>query len=303
MQTITYRDADRALVGAMPELAAPVARCIEEYEEKLQFLIFEDVLACFIEILLAMPASPMRDELLRRAFAFVERMLQCDDSNVANLGFIAVLEGRSAWWLARAMPFLGPVAIANIDAYRPGWRGEMHGQAQPDAEREIIDLYGARDVIAEALEAAGVHLVSIPGITSPRAWTRYASLREARQDADGTVLLSCFGTSRPYVICPARSVTRDESVLLDLARDLASIEDREPNQREKAQSAFFRLISGERVWNMRTDESQHGRYQGTLWIHPELRDRGLTGSIEEVLHGKRRRLQTENAHQGNAGER
>ena len=172
-----------------------------------------------------------------------------------------------------------------------------------DAERKIIDLYGTRDVIAEALCAERVDLISIPGITSPRTWARYPSLREARQDADGTVFLSCFGTSSLYVICPARSVTRNELALLDLARDLASIEDREPNQREKTQSAFFRLVSGERVWNMRTDESRHGRYQGTLWIHLALWDRGLAGAIEEVLYGKRRRLQTKNARQGNAGER
>ena len=124
MQAITYQNADRVLVGAMPELAAPVARCIDDYEEKLQYLIFRDVFACFIEILLAMPASPMRDNLLRRAFAFVEHMLQCDDSSVASLGYIATLEGRSTWWLARAMPYLGPVASAELDAYRPSWRGK-----------------------------------------------------------------------------------------------------------------------------------------------------------------------------------
>src|SRR3954451_17309568 len=103
MQAITYRDADRELLRAIPELAVPIARCIEEYGEGLQYLVFEDVFACIIEILLAMPSSPGRDGLLRRAFALVERMLQSEDSTVVGLGYIAILEGRGGWWLTRAL--------------------------------------------------------------------------------------------------------------------------------------------------------------------------------------------------------
>jgi hypothetical protein len=301
MHMIMYRNADSMLMQALPELVAPHARWLTDYpdhaEEVLQYLVFEGIFACFIETLLAMPESPMRDALARRAFAFLDDILESDDANVSDLGYIALLEGRTAWWLARAMPFLWPAACGQLDAFRAGWRDEARVQALPDAEREIIDLYGVRDAIAEALQPEGISLPAIPGITSPQAWTRYPSLADARQDADGAVFLSCFGTSIPYVICPARSVGSDEPALLDLARDLASVEDREANQRDKARSACFRIVPGERVWNMQTEENRHGRYRGVLWIHPALRARGLAIAIEEMLSGERRRLQSDAADQ------
>lgn len=292
MQLLTYGNVDSVLIHELPELAAPYARCVSEDEHPGQYIVFEDLFAHFIEILLAMPSSPTRDHSLQRAFAFVDRMLLSTDGNVTDLAFIAMYEGRPSWWLARARSFLRPVSEAQLDTFRPDWRDAASMQAQPDPEREIIDLYGTRDVIAEMLKDEGIGIAAVPGISAPRVWTRYPSLEQARLDARGTIFLSCFGTSVPYVVGPAAAVACDEPTLLSLARDLASTNSSEPNQREKARSACYPIALGERVWNMQTVDSRHARYHGVLWIRADFVLRGLEGPIRRVLDGEQRRLQS-----------
>jgi hypothetical protein len=160
MPMITYRTVDRALVEALPELAAPYARFLADYpdhaENLLQYLLFQWVFLCFIENLLAMPANAMRETLLQRSFAFLEEMLRADDSNVSDLGAIAILEGRPAWWLARSMPFLGPAAIEYLDAARPRWREEATEGDLHQPKQELNDLYGVGKIIAAARAESGV---------------------------------------------------------------------------------------------------------------------------------------------------
>jgi len=79
-------------------------------------------------------------------------------------------------------------------------------------------------------------------------------------------------------------------VLLELAHDLADTDQREPNQREKAQVAFFRISLEERVWNMKIGTTEHARYDGTLWIAEPFVRRGMVSDIRAVLSGTGRHL-------------
>ena len=54
-----------------------------------------------------LPPSPRRDELLRRAFAVVERMLLSADRDVKELAFVGLYEGKDAAWLRLARDFVG----------------------------------------------------------------------------------------------------------------------------------------------------------------------------------------------------
>lgn len=74
-------------------------------------------------MLLALRASPRRDELLRRSFAFVEEMLATEDADVSGLAWIGLFEGRSL----------------------------------------RLDGHGVRALIAEELRAEGVTLSGVPG--------------------------------------------------------------------------------------------------------------------------------------------
>ena len=92
-------------------------------------------------------------------------------------------------------PLLGPLAVAELDAYRPRWRDPPDDS--PASDPEIIDLYGIRDALAEAFWGEGIEITAIPGITNPREWKRYTTLREAQRNPCGTVFVSCFSTSTP----------------------------------------------------------------------------------------------------------
>jgi hypothetical protein len=78
--------------------------------------------ACYVQVLLAMLPSPRRDALLRRAFAFVEKMLTSSDAGVRDLAFIGLYEGESRWWFTRAYEYIGPQAVAALDRWRSDWR-------------------------------------------------------------------------------------------------------------------------------------------------------------------------------------
>ncbi len=119
MSGMTYQNVERQLVEALPALLVPHARCLAQDfdgEHPGQYNVFEPVFRDCLDILLALPAGPARDDLLRRAFAFIELMLQSTDPEVPNLAKIADFEGQSTWWFARAAAFIGPAAPAFLDA-------------------------------------------------------------------------------------------------------------------------------------------------------------------------------------------
>jgi len=69
--------------------------------------------------------------------------------------------------------------------------------------------------------------------------------------------------------------------------DLADIEHREPNQREKARAGFYRIANGERVWGVTgVAGDKHSRWASRLWIADQFVVKGLEKSIRDVLAGR-----------------
>jgi hypothetical protein len=245
----------------------------------------------YIEILLAMRESRERDRLLTRAFSLLEAMLSCDDKYVRDLAFIQFLENADPWWLARGKPFLGSAAVAELRRYHPDWRQALDVAAAADNEREIIDLCGVRDIVLMELRSEQVGERDVPGISAPRVWQALPSL-ETAQKVPGTVaFVSCFGTSRPYVIAPTTDVYCDTATLRRLATDLATCDAEEPDQPSKAAVYFFPIREGERVWQMNGQGSgRHARWEGARWIAPRIKGLGHESSVIDVLAGSRTRL-------------
>lgn len=294
MARLQYQEIEQQLATALPELK----RAVDVYakvegppgSDPGAYIFFEDMFACYVEVLLAMRDSPGRNRLLARAFGFVDEMLRSDDGDLRNLAAIGLFEGRELWWYGRALPFLGTASQAELNRLDSEWMEAKRLDCGPEPEREIIDLYGVRDLVLHELRDKGYGVIDVPGITAPRSWERFSDLDDARRDDHAVVFLSCFGTSRPYVVCPLREVRCDESVLLQLARDLADIDQREPNQHEKAQVAFFRISLHERVWNMKVRANEHSRFDGKMWIAEQFVQRGLVPDIMGVFSGTSRHL-------------
>jgi hypothetical protein len=294
MVTLWYQEIEEQLANALPELRPAVEVYAKKEgppgEDPGAYIFFESMFARYVEVLLAMRAGAGRDRLLGRAFAFVEEMLRSEDRNIHDLAFIGLYENRDLWWYGRALPFIGPAARAELDQFEPRWREVAPADCFPEPDREIIDIYGVRDVVLCQLQHEGYRVKDVPGITAPRSWEPLSDLNQAYRANDAVAFLSCFGTSYPYVICPISGVRCSEAVLLELARDLADIEQIEPNQREKARVAFFHIRLEERVWNMRIGGAEHARYDGTLWIADQFAKRGLVSAIRAILSNVRQQL-------------
>jgi len=286
-----YHEADELLLRALPELRPSYRRHLAEWapDRPGHYLVYAFNMGCFLEILLAMPSSPARDRLVQRTFDFVERLLLSGEHDVRDLGFITVYEGMDTWWIARAAPFIGPAGCAELDDWLPDWRRSIVDSVPADPVRAIFDSYGVRKDIFRAMRSEGVALGAVPGVSSLESRTRLDSLDRARR-AKGAVVLSCYGTTRPYVVGPATTVACDEAALIQLARDLAEIVNEEPRQYEKARSVCYLIPMGERVPNMRSEEEPDGRYRGKLWIASHFVARDLTAPILQVLAGEQRRL-------------
>jgi hypothetical protein len=271
---------EHLLLSDFPELARPHASLmLLEGGAPGGQIVFEMLFATFIEILLAMPKMPLRDLMVERAFRFIEAMLGSPAAAARGLASTCVLEGRDAWWVARAHAFLGPLAAAELARKHGG--ALPKADADPDPEREIIDLYGVRDAIL-----ARDHELTperVPGISAPRAWERLLSLVEAQRDPLGAIFLACSGTSTPLVICSAAEVRCSEPALTALSRILAARLHRQPSS---ASVTFVRLWPGERVWAMDTGESRHGRWRGLRWIDPRLSAVNLDLAIGRALVGE-----------------
>ena len=115
----------------------------------------------------------------------------------------------------------------------------------------------------------------MPGIGAPRAWQALPSL-EVAQKVSGTVtVVSCYGTSRPYVVAPTSEVRCDMATLHRLAADLAARDGEEPDQPSKAGVYFFPIRKGERVWQMNDPKAgPHARWEGARWIAHRIKDLG-----------------------------
>ena len=286
-----YSTIETQVIEALPELR-PAA---EHYwadegapgEDSGNYIFFWHVVTRYVEVLLAMPEGGGRDRLLVRAYGMIEAMLDPQsDKDVHNLAYIEFLESMWPWWYSRSLTFLGPNAIAELDRCEPGWRARSPEHAEADPARDIIDIYGVRDIVLDELADEGVQIAQVPGISAPRAWQALPGIEMARAMPDAVAFVSCFGTSVPFVLCPIAEVVCEEASLERLAMDLADIEHREPNQRSKAQAGFYRIAKGERVWGMTGDDGRkHSRWTGRLWITNRFVVKGLEKSIRDVLAG------------------
>jgi hypothetical protein len=167
---LQYAQIEDALSTALPELRPAAERywSIEGKpgEDSGAYIFFEDMFGKYLEILLALDQSPGRDRLLKRAFGFVDEMLAAPDAEVANLAYIALLEGRDPWWLTRAKPHFGPLAISALDKWSEGWRSSVdsHWMKEPwPGASYVHDAYSVRLVVAAELADDGVPLERIPG--------------------------------------------------------------------------------------------------------------------------------------------
>jgi hypothetical protein len=167
MADFTYGEIERQIVATLPEL-----RPVAEHYWKLEgapgsdcgpYIFLDSTVDAYATILLAMPGSPRRDHLLRRAFNLIETMLMEGDAEVQTLAFIGLLESRGAWWWRRAEPFMGPAAQRELDKSEPWWRTDTTGSTADDAE--FIDLHGVRSIIAHELADEGISLHDVPGAT------------------------------------------------------------------------------------------------------------------------------------------
>jgi hypothetical protein len=166
MAELRYDQIEQQLAEALPEL-----RPAAEYYWQIEgvpgtdcgaYIFFEDMFATYVEVLLAMPPSRGRNELLARAFGFVENMLGSADTLVRNLAFIGLYEGRGSWWFARAQEYIGPRGAAALDSWWSDWRGLVDSSAAPPTS-EILDGYRVRQIIAKELANYGITIENVPG--------------------------------------------------------------------------------------------------------------------------------------------
>lgn len=153
MSNFRYSQIEQQLVEALPEIR-PAAEFYWQTEgapgqDDGPYIFFEQLFASYVEVLLWLPSTPRRDELLQRAFTVSEQMFDSADPEVQTLVAIGLLEGRDPAWLKRAKPFIGRRAAAWLTAYDDSWRD--CSAANDRIVPEILDGYHVRTVIAREL--------------------------------------------------------------------------------------------------------------------------------------------------------
>jgi hypothetical protein len=154
MSEFRYSHIEQQLVDALPEIR-PAAEFYWQTEgapgeNSLPYVFLQELFADYIEVLLWLPSSPRRDELLRRAFAVSDQMFDSADQEVRELVAIGLSEGRDPAWLKRAKPFVGRRAAAWLRAYHDCWRD--CSAANDEIVPRILDGYHVRTVIARELQ-------------------------------------------------------------------------------------------------------------------------------------------------------
>ena len=149
--TPVYSTVERQLVEWLPELR-PAAEAYWESEgaegdDAGPYILFEGLFRPFLTRLLAAPASPCRDAILRHAFEFIETMIIAG-GDLHDLAGISVFEGQTAGWFTLADPFLGP--RTHREAIEHGWATSE----RPDALDPGVDLYGIGPLVTHVLGSA-----------------------------------------------------------------------------------------------------------------------------------------------------
>jgi len=285
--SLNYKNVDLELIRFIPELTEPHQKTIHQYEDDEhpgQYIVFESMFRCFIEILLNIrKESKEKERLLKRSYEFVEAMFTSNDKAVEELAWIAMLESKPKWLFALSKDYFGPDTWAAITQREDRWKDFVAPENAVKAQREFIDLYGVREVIFTALQGDGVGREDIPGISYPMDAEELESLETAKKTKDGVVYLSCY--SRPYVVAPASIISCSEEDLRKLVLDLVQYDREEANQEQKTHVYYYRIPLGERVWNMKKGAEEHGRYFGDLWILGKFKEKGMEKKIKDVLAG------------------
>ncbi|UBV44773.1 hypothetical protein LAJ19_16635 (plasmid) [Deinococcus taeanensis] len=168
MSDLTFARLHEHLVQALPELSRPMALMCEddivsENGVPLQYLGTSWVLEVYLDVLLALRPSPLRDAALTRAFVFVDAMFAAEDQGVVGFADIQLIEGQRAWWFQRAQPFLGAHFLAILQRWKEaGWTQATAPDAPvyPPVVR-LHDLYEVRPTIAGMLAAEGITLADL----------------------------------------------------------------------------------------------------------------------------------------------
>jgi hypothetical protein len=270
---LNYATVRDALKAEFPELRDPIARLEADWPDEPvgEYILFEDILGNYFDVLLALSPSSERDTLLSRSFAFLERMCAADDPQLVNLAAVAlceVIEG-VAGWVSSAERFAGPAT----------WRHLDRSMEAAGGTGEIIDLWGVREAIA----AQGLKLSSLPGVSHPADHRRLDTLDAAQRHAEGVAILSTYGTSQPLAVMRAAGARAPAAGLDALAVALADdLGGEEPLGAPGAH--YFAIPAGERVWRMHRGDDEHGRLTSKLWLHPEL-SRSARKTANAVIRG------------------
>src|SRR5437867_337012 len=104
-----YEEASRLLIEAIPELKSQYDAELEWWKDETPgpHIIFGDVLLPFVTKLIEVGES---ERLVRRIFAFIERMANSEDSRVRDLVGVSICEPLidHRQILERARSFMGP---------------------------------------------------------------------------------------------------------------------------------------------------------------------------------------------------
>ncbi len=286
MPELQYVKAHQAMLDALPELRPCYERLFNDWdnfggEPPGEYIVFADTFGRLVEILATLPTETRGQlDVLQRAIDFGEQMLASRDDAVRSLGIDALaetLDGHPAG--ATIARDLGGKELRRWFA---SYSTDDWVRPWPD---EIIDLWGVREALAPLLP--DLALTDIPGISHPADYRSLGSLSEAKRTVDGVALLSTFGTTRLYVVCPAPLIACDDAALQQTALDIAATTGGEDPGGDPG-VRYRRIPTGERVWNMDAGANRHSRLGDDPWIADHLH--GLRSAILDVLSARIERL-------------
>jgi hypothetical protein len=164
MSEFRYPEIERELVAELPELLPAAEHYWRTWGEPGQdpgpYVFFDEVFSTYVEVLLWLPEIARRDELLRRAFAVVERMLLSADPKVKELAFVGLYEGRDPAWLRLARDFVGAQGRAYLRRWNDNWVPSQRLDVRQLIQGEILDACRVRSLIARELQ---IPVDTVPG--------------------------------------------------------------------------------------------------------------------------------------------
>jgi hypothetical protein len=147
----------------------------------------------------------------------------------------------------------------------------MPGELFDPREHQLADHEdGLRRLMAEAQDEPYVALTT---------------LNQAKEDAEGVVILQGDDGGQIYVVCPASKVACTEADLDVLLHDLDGIE-WPGNDPDSARVFYERRPIGEGIGG----GMGGGSVAETVWVHPRLLEKGLAPEVGQVLSGTKRRV-------------